>query len=274
MQFLDLAPPYRLVFGRHGPCLVNTADVYVGQAIAFYGEYGELEMAFMRQLLQPGRDVVEVGANIGSHTVPLARAAEAMGRRLLAIEPQPVLFQNMCANVALGRLLNVQAENCACAAQPGWLSFAPQDYTRIGNFGGVAMEAGPQASDGHQRVRSVPLDDLVDDSWDVGLLKIDVEGFEQEVLEGARRTIARHQPYIYIENDRVEKSRALIEWLWSVNYKMWFHLPALFNPDNFAGNSDNRYGNLISVNMLAVPAATTVNLGPPLTDAGFHPLAR
>lgn len=279
MQHIDLAPPYRLVFGRHGPCLVNMQDVYVGNAIGNYGEYGEIEFEFMQKLLRPGRDAVEVGANMGSHTVPLARALEPSGRRLLAVEPQPVVFQNMCANVALNRLLNVQAENCACADRPGWLNFDRQDYTASGNFGGVSMRAAdstqtaPQT--GVQRVRSVPLDDLLDASWDVGFLKVDVEGFEQQVLEGARQTIARCQPYIYVENDRVEKSQALIEWLWSAGYKLWFHMPGLYNPQNFAGNTQNVYGNVVSVNMLAVPLNTHVDIGqPPLADSSYHPLAR
>lgn len=276
MQHIDLAPPYRLVFGRHGPCLVNMQDVYVGNAIGNYGEYGEIEFEFMQKLLRPGRDAVEVGANMGSHTVPLARALAQAGRRLLAVEPQPVVFQNMCANVALNRLLNVQAENCACADAPGWLSFDMQDYTATGNFGGVSMKNAPvQAAAGVQRVRSVPLDDLLDDSWDVGFLKVDVEGFEQQVLEGARKTIARHQPFIYVENDRIEKSQGLIEWLWAAGYKLWFHMPGLFNPQNFAGNEQNLYGNIVSINMLAVPLNTQVDIGqPPLTDSNFHPLAQ
>jgi hypothetical protein len=40
MQHIDLVAPYRLVFGRHGPFVVNLKDEYVGHALAFYGEYG------------------------------------------------------------------------------------------------------------------------------------------------------------------------------------------------------------------------------------------
>ncbi len=277
MQFIDLAPPYRLVFGKHGPCLVNLHDVYVGNAIATYGEYGEIELDFMRKLVQPGRDAVEIGANMGSHTVPLARLLAESGRRLLAVEPQPVVFQNMCANVALNRLLNVHTENAACADSQGWLSFDTPDYTATGNFGGISMQAGTAAASGtpgSQRVRSVPLDELLDTTWNPGFIKIDVEGFEQQVLEGARNTIARHRPYIYLENDRIEKSRSLIEWLWAAGYKLWFHLPQLFNPQNFAQNSKNIYGNVVSVNMMAIPQEIQVDIAEaPLADAGFHPLA-
>ena len=99
---LDVAPPYRLVQSRHGWMLVNPNDAYLGQAILQYGECCEIEVAFLLQLLslRPGL-VMEVGTNIGTHTVPIAKALARQNRRLLAFEPQPVIFQNMCANLAL-----------------------------------------------------------------------------------------------------------------------------------------------------------------------------
>jgi FkbM family methyltransferase len=270
MQHIDLAAPYRLVFGRHGPTVVNLRDHYVGHAIATYGEYGEVEFELLRQLVRPGRDAAEIGANMGSHTVALARILAAQGRRLLAVEPQPVVFQNLCANISLGALLNVRAENCACADTPGWLAFDTPDYSAVGNFGGVSMHA---ATQGGQRVRSVPFDDLADASWDFGLLKIDVEGFEQQVLEGARKTIDRCRPIIYLENDRIDKSRELIEWLWAARYRLWYHLPPLFNPANFAGVARDLYPNTISINMIAVPQEMPTDIpGEPVSDAGEHPL--
>lgn len=276
MQPVDLAlpAPYQLVVGRHGPFLVNTLDVYVGNAIATYGECCEIDYGFFRQLVQPNRDAVEVGSNIGCHTVPLARQLGAQGRRLLAVEPQPVVFQNLCANLALNRLLNVQAENCACTDTAARLSFEVPDYTARYNFGGISMQTTAERTAGALPVRGVPLDDLLDDTWDVGFIKIDVEGFEQRVLEGARKTIARHRPFIYLENDRVDKSRALIEWLWAAGYKLWFHVPRMFNPANFAQRPDNIYGSTASFNMVAMPNETPVDGDPPISDADAHPLKK
>src|SRR5690606_13771278 len=57
---------------RHGPMLFNKRDLYVGRSLATYGEFSEAEIGLFRQILRPGGVVIEAGANIGAHTVPLA----------------------------------------------------------------------------------------------------------------------------------------------------------------------------------------------------------
>lgn len=262
--------PYRLIDGRHGRFLVNPHDFYLGRAMIMYGEYGEIEWQILDALLG-GKDAIEVGANIGTHTISMAKKLASMGRRLLAIEPQPVVFQNMCANLALNGLFNVLAENAACSDKQGWLTFEAPNYEQDNNSGGVSMR---EDGSGSQRVRSARLDELVPPGFDVGLIKIDVEGFEQKVLEGATGTIAQNRPMLYLENDRIEKSKALIEWLWTAGYKLWWHIPPLFNPNNFAGKCENIYGNTASFNMLALPeeSGITANGLPLIEDSNFHPL--
>jgi FkbM family methyltransferase len=236
-----------------------------------YGEYGEIEWQLLEQLLSNGKDAIEVGANIGTHTVSMANKLASMGRRLLAVEPQPVVFQNMCANLALNGLLNVLAENAACSDKPGWLTFQMPDYRQENNSGGVSMR---EDSIGNQRVRAVLLDELVPENFDVGLIKIDVEGFEQKVLEGATQTLKLFRPNIYVENDRHDKSKDLIEWLWTADYDLWWHIPRLYNPENYFGVVENIYGNVASFNMLAVPKEANVNLRgfTHVEDANAHPL--
>jgi len=122
-------------------------------------------------------------------------------------------------------------------------------------------------------VPCVRLDDVIGES-DVRLLKIDVEGFELAALQGAARILQRSRPLLYLENDRMEKSRALIEWLWAQQYRLWWHITPLYNPQNHSGNSENVYGNLGSFNMLALPSESTLVVEglAQITDAGHHPL--
>lgn len=252
--------PLKLVNGRHGLFLINSNDYYIGRSFLHYGEYSEMEYAVIEQLVQPGRDIVELGANIGSFSVPLAKKARDSQRSLLVVEPQPVIFQNLCANLALNSLWNVRAENIACADFTGSLFFPPIDYGRPNNFGGISarIEADPKVA---VRVRCDTLDNIIPENFDVGLIKIDVEGFELEVLKGAVQTIAHFHPIIYLENDRIEKSQALIEWLWAADYELWWHLPQHCSADNFAGSQENIFGaDMTSVNMIAVPPNSALRL--------------
>ena len=273
MNVIDCTAPFKLVQGRHGWFLASFEDIYIGRSLLTYGEYGEIEWQAIAPLVSLARDVVEVGANIGALSVPMARTLAKRGRRLLAVEAQPMIHRQLCANLALNALLNVHAENAACSDAPGWLSFDAPDYHREFNFGAVAMR---EDGAGRQRVRAVTVDELVPPDFDVGLLKIDVEGFEQRVLEGARATLTRCRPFVYLENDRVEQSRALIEWLFAASYQLYWHVPLMFNAGNFAGESMDIYPQVGSFNMLAVPNERPINLGgqQPISDPGEHPLLR
>jgi len=248
---IDVGSPYKVVKGKHGWMLVNPNDFYLGRAILEYGEYGEIEHAFLQSLLnmRPGK-VIEVGANIGTLTVPLAQTLASQQRELLAFEPQPFIFQNLCANLALNGINNVNALPFACGTESGTLFFPRPDYSTQGNFGGISMSSEKSAND--VAVKCVSLDEQLGDDT-VSLLKIDVEGFELQTLQGAVNILTKSRPILYVENDRPEKSQALIEWLWAQNYRLWWHLPPQYNPDNFFKNGNDIYPGTWSVNMACVP---------------------
>jgi FkbM family methyltransferase len=275
MNKLNLTPPYCLVQSRHGLMLANVNDIYMGAAIATYGECNELELAILVALAQYNGLVVEVGANMGIHTVPLAQTLRQQGRQLVAFEPQPVVFQQLCANLALNGLMNVTAWPFACGEKPGTVTFPRPDYLKAGNFGGVSMSSSAHvAGEGCLQAPCVRLDDMLEHEH-VGLLKIDVEGFELRVLKGSRALIRRSRPLLYVENDRVENSQELIEWLWGAGYNLWWHTPPLFNPQNFFGVTRDLYGNIASFNMLGVPREVKLAVPGPLVrveDSSYHPL--
>lgn len=275
MNQLNVAPPYCLVQSRHGWMLANLNDIYMGAAMATYGECNEVELEFLLGLAQYPGSVVEVGANMGIHTIPIARALQKQGRQLVVFEPQPVVFQQLCANLALNGLMNVTAWPFACGEKQGVVTFPRPDYLKTGNFGGVSMSSSaPVAGNASVQVPCTRLDDMLQYER-VGLLKIDVEGFELRVLNGSRALIQRSRPLLYVENDRVDNSQELIEWLWAASYNLWWHTPPLFNPHNFFGVAKNLYGRIVSLNMLGVPRE--INLGIPaqlvkVQESNHHPM--
>ncbi len=264
-----LSPPYALVRGRHGLFLVNRNDAYIGRSFLEYGEYGLAEWRLLAQLFGPNDNVVEVGANLGAFTVPIATRT-GIGGQVIAIEPQPVVHQNLCANLALNSLFNVRTLQVGCAAKSGKLALPRLDYSRPGNFGGVALQAS-----GDVVVDVVTLDSIVDVRH-LALLKIDVEGMEESVLGGAAELIREFSPILYLENDRVELSRSLIEAVWSLGYRAWWHVPGLYHGDNYFQNRDNVFGDVASFNMLCIPAGSDKQVKDlsEVTDSAFHPLAR
>jgi FkbM family methyltransferase len=239
---------------RYGSFLYNPNDLYIGRAIELYGEAHELELEFLRTLCSEGSYVFDVGANIGDHTVPLAQHAGPHGR-VFAFEPQPVIFQMLCGNVALGRLTNVETVHAALGAAPGTILIPEIDYRHPANYGGVEVS---QFSQG----RPVPvrtLDEFIDLPR-ADLVKIDVEGMECSVLAGGRRFIKKFRPLMYVENDREEHSADLISALQALSYRLFWHLPPLFNPRNFRGNGENVFGGIVAWNMLCVPGEIALEI--------------
>jgi FkbM family methyltransferase len=243
---------------RHGMMAFLRADQFIGKALELYGEYSEPEVELFAKLLSPGQTVVEVGANIGAHTVPLARLVGPTGL-VVAFEPQSVIFQILCANVVLNETFNVRTLNAGSGATPGNLKIPFIDYQNAGfNFGGVSLVDVAQGYD----VPIIPLDALELPS--LQLLKIDVEGMEIEGLLGAKNKIAKHRPFLYVENDRPHLSAALISLMDGMGYELCWHFPQMFSENNFQKNAENIFGNMISINLIGVPK----ELNLPVT--GFH----
>lgn len=146
--------------------------------------------------------------------------------------------------MALNNHPNVFCYHAAIGERAGEMVVPELDYATENNFAGLSL--------GHyqhgEKVRMLTIDSLELARCD--FMKIDVEGMELEALKGARRTIARFKPALYVENDREEKSAVLIDYLRSLGYDLYWHRPPLFNPDNFDGNRRNVFEGIASINML------------------------
>jgi FkbM family methyltransferase len=222
---------------KHGRLIYFPGDPYMGKFLSEHGEYSEGEVDLFRQILQPDDCVIEVGANIGCHTIPLAR----MCRSVIAIEPQTTLFNTLCGNLALNDISNVQAINAAAGSEVGSCVVPIVDYQALGvNFGGISML--PAGSSG-QKITMMMLVDLRHLVTNLKLIKADVEGMEWNVLMGAWPLISEHRPYLYLEDDREDKRERLHALLREMNYRIYQHHPPYVIGHN----------NLVSLNLFCVP---------------------
>jgi FkbM family methyltransferase len=255
----DLPSHLGSVRTKDGPMLYFKQDRFIGRSLELYGEYCQHEADLLARVISPGDVVVEAGANIGAHTVPLAYRVGPHGR-VYAYEPQRVVHQLLCANVTLNGLLNVWVHRAGMGAAAGSIGVPESDFGNIGNFGGVSLGDGA----GREMVPVVTLDSLALDR--LRLLKIDVEGMEENVLEGGLETIARLRPVIYVENDREDRSASLIRRILGFDYQLWWHLPLLYRADNLHAVQENIFPTIAAINMIGVPREQ------PVDATGFRPI--
>ena len=168
----------RCIDSRFGKMIYNRNDRIIGRSIEKYGEFSFGETQLFKQLLRPGNVVVEVGANIGAHTLFLAQHVGSSGT-IFAIEAQRILFQTLCGNLALNSVANVSARHVVAGSTMGEMSVPVPDYGRENNFGGLKLDA-PMPGE------TVPM--ITVDSLSLArcaMIKVDVEGMEEEVLRGS-----------------------------------------------------------------------------------------
>jgi FkbM family methyltransferase len=222
----------------------NVRDTHVGRSLDLYGEWVESELDLLGPWLAPGDVVIDAGANVGNHTVFFAGRVGPDGR-VYAFEPQRRVFQMLCANLALNGVTNVEAVQAAVGTGLGEVAIPDVDYTAPGNFGGVRLACGAG--------RQVPVRSL--DSLGLArcaAIKIDVEGMELDVIDGASDLIARTRPLLYVENNDRAKSGALIRRIAGFGYQLFWHFSRYYNPNNFFAERQNAFGGLADANMICV----------------------
>ena len=178
---------------------VNLRDRYVSQGI-MSGKYEEAETAFVARHVTPGMHCLDIGANLGWFTVKMGRLVGASGS-VTAFEPRDDVFEHLAKTVRQNGLTNVRLHHCALGAAPGAATLAWLRSDQ--NPGGTHLQLGSAASeaaDGQsvsQATQILRLDDVIDHRVD--FIKLDVEGAEKLVLEGASRILRDSRPIIMSE---------------------------------------------------------------------------
>lgn len=150
--------------------------------------------ALLARLSQRGEDILDVGANLGWFTCIAGAISEAT---VHSFEPDAEHFQRLCTNVSLNELQNVRTNHAAVTDSPGHVSYQKGP-------GSASAVFGKQYDQGEERspveVEAITLDGYVEENCQsVGVLKIDVEGGEQGVLEGGVDTIDTFHPHMLLE---------------------------------------------------------------------------
>lgn len=203
----------RVIGPSLSPVVVSTHDGFriwadptewVGQYVYATGRYEEETVRLMTRLLKPGDRFVDVGANVGYLTLVAARLVGPTGS-VMAFEPLSKARTWLERNVALNDASQVliRADAVCDRTATAVLNIGPDHHTSTSSLLPSAN------SHGETVVPCVRLDDVLTDTNAIRLLKIDVEGAEHLVVEGASRTLDRHAPDIIIELNGPEAREAL-----------------------------------------------------------------
>lgn len=199
---VELPGGLRLVNGKYGHFFVLGHDTGVGRTIAETGVWADEHVRLFRSFLPAGGTAFDVGANIGHHSVALARIAGDNGR-VFALEPQTAVFEILCANAAVNACRNIVPLRVLAGESSGSLALPALDYAQDENFGALCVENKAKNRADKNDALKIPLDSLLDDPAygieRVDFIKIDVQTFELYVLMGAERILETYHPALLIE---------------------------------------------------------------------------
>jgi FkbM family methyltransferase len=187
-----------------GRLFVSLAD-YVGRAAFYVGDLDRKISVLIDRLVRPGDTVLDIGANVGLVTLRLSKRVGPTGL-VHAFEPNPVIADRLASSLAANGILNVRLHQVALGAEEARLQLSVPE----GNAGAASLLA-DRASGKNVEVPVRRLDNF--DLGPIGFVKMDVEGFEENVLRGFWKTLSSCPPRVILfeQNDAGGGSIPLLE---------------------------------------------------------------
>ena len=212
-----------LVSTNHGMMIVNKNDYRdykqdgknvrngVGYQLLETSSYEQQEVDFAIGLLAARRKhhgdevvAIDCGANIGILSIEWARFMTGWGR-VISFEAQAKLFYAFAGNIVLNNCLNIDAFHAAVGNKVGTMAIPEPNYLVPSSYGSLDLEERPNNMDIGQKIdytKTIDVDLKTIDSLAlerVDFIKIDVEGMEEAVLDGAKGTIGKLKPILFVE---------------------------------------------------------------------------
>lgn len=240
-----------LINTRYGAMECLEGDSIVSKALVVYGEWAQLELNVLTQLIRPGDTVLDIGAFLGTHSLAFARVVGRVGS-VHSFEPRSAIREILAANVARNHLSQVEVHPYAVGADVAEVAVLALDTTAHQNFGGLAIdEVLPGGTAQTETLAIRPLDDF--DFRRIDVVKIDAEGMEAEVLAGGARTFARCRPLVFAECNDLHGGGKTFHALMDMDYAVFGLLSDAFNVDNFNAASENIFGEASEASLLGIP---------------------
>ena len=231
---------------RHGKFTWFDNDIVIGKSLNVYGEYCEWEIMCLEQLVEPEWHIADIGANIGTHSVPLGKLAHK--GYIHAFEPNELSRGLLKRNLSENHIVNSQIYPFALSRNTGNRYLSNYNPQKPGNYGEASLNS---SSEMMELVTTMRLDQI--DFPRLDLIKCDVEGEEPNVFKGAKHTLEKHLPTCFIECNDEKHLKPLYTRFQKLGYTQMYWCPVRnFNPDNYKGFTKNVFGSSGVINILMV----------------------
>jgi FkbM family methyltransferase len=236
-------------YTAHGEIEYFIHDDPIGYSVKNYGGWASAEIRLLDTFIGEGDIVVDVGANIGTHTLAFARRVGQNGK-VFAYEPQKKVSEILERNLTSNGILNAEVIEAALGREPGEVAFDEPSYGGHTNIGAVCMRA-PTTQTHSNLVRMETIDGR--ELAACRLLKIDAEGMGAAVIAGAVRTIERARPVVFVECDTVAEAAAILHAMPYDGYELFVVRTAAFDDQNDRRNLHNIFGVAQETALLFLP---------------------
>jgi len=204
-----MLPRVDLVRADENDWLLLKSPDHINNFVRENGYWGATDAGIAKVFLanRSNANVIDVGANIGGFTVPIARYLSATNGKLHAFEPQRIVFQQLCANIFLNRLDNVFTYNWALGDTNKGIKIPELDFWNSQNVGKFSVDEHIRSCLANEALveslavnMEIHTDATVDQrtldslnfEFPVNFIKVDIEGYELEFFEGSAHTIERN----------------------------------------------------------------------------------
>ena len=226
-------------------------DNIISSALRLYGEWAQDEINLISQLIAPGFNVLDVGAFIGTHSLAFSIFVGKEGM-VYSFEPRKEIFGFLSANLELNACKNVIAQNIALSDNNYELTLNSIEINESNNYGGFSLGFNPGSN--HSNSYEIPVKTI--DALGIkkiDFLKLDVEGMERKILDGAIMTIERDRPIIFCECNSLIGGNEDIVFCQKVGFSVFGFLASAYNAGNYNKIEENVFGPAKELSLLLIP---------------------
>jgi len=222
----------------YGTISTNAAGDLISDCIHAYGEWARTEVEFICKYLLPHQGTfIDIGAYIGTHTIPFALHVGPCGNGI-SFEPNRSSFSLLSVNLQMAGLKNVTAYNTAASESSG---IAFNLFSEPGNNGQTTLHREAASYNPSDTDSNKCLGQAIDDLHigHVDFIKVDVEGMEFSALKGCIKLVEHCKPNIYLELNSLEEHAFVFDFAKKFDYDIYGVRTLAFNASNYKKNLSN-----------------------------------